>query len=136
MKDDTQCYIFCNYKDAIELIVGKLQNCNVSVIDDFDFELEETKYEQHINELKANSHEQKFIKILAEIQKGQHSELIAKDKKGNIIPNTYRNVDLRKYMGINSSSNFSRKVLNRDAVIKYCKVSGIQINRNSIVIAS
>jgi len=136
MEADTNCYIFCNYKDAIELIAGKLQNCNISVIDDFDFILEETKYEQHINELKSNSHEQKFIKLLAELQSGKHSELLAKDKKGNTIPNTYTKIALRTYMGIKSSSNFSDKVLNRDEVIKYCKVSGIEITRYSIVIAS
>jgi hypothetical protein len=136
MKSDTNCYIFCNYQDAFELIAGKLQNCNVSVIDDVDFILEPTRYEEHVGNLKANSHEQKFIKLLAELQSGKHSELLAKDKKGNIIQNTYAKITLRNYMGINSSSNFSDKVLNRDEVIKYCKARSIEINRSSIVIAS
>ncbi|MBE6034939.1 MAG: hypothetical protein E7222_09625 [Clostridiales bacterium] len=136
MEADTKCYIFCNYTDAIELIVNKLQNCNVSVIDDFDFILVQSRLEEYNNGLKADSHEQKFIIILAELQAGLHSELIAKDKKGNIIPNTYKKTTIREHMGIKSSSNFSNKVLNRDAVKKYCIANHIEINRNYIVIAS
>lgn len=120
MQHDTNCFLICNNIDAVQLVAQKLKNCMVKTIDDVEFDFVYTKHEAHNNEQKENGHAGKFIKLLAELQDGQHPELLCGNR-------TYKKKILREYLKIKSAKDFNNKVLSKTDVIQYCRTRGINI---------
>lgn len=123
----TICYIFCNNFNAIDLVVNRLKNCSLEVIEDKNIKFEYNKQEEYQKQQNDNSYANKFIRLLAELQNGLHPELAYMNKNGEVIQNIFSKIKLRTYLGINSSANFSNKVMNKTMVIDYCQTRCIDL---------
>lgn len=123
MQYNTDVLIFINNEKVIELLKSQMKNCQYEVIkyDDDKFSFIRNKQDDYIDRLQKSSYATKFIDFLAEVQNGLHQEFI--DDK-----NRLSKVKVRNYLGINSSGNFSNKVLKKTEVIKYCQVRNIDLS--------
>lgn len=123
MKYNTDVLIFINNEKVIELLKSQMKNCQYEVIkyDDDKFSFIRNKQDDYIDRLQKSSYATKFIDFLAEVQNGLHQEFV--DDK-----NRLSKVKVRNYLGINSSGNFSNKVLKKTEVIKYCQVRNIDLS--------
>lgn len=123
MQYNTDVLIFINNEKVIELLKSQMKNCKYEVIeyDDDKFSFIRNKQDDYIDRLQKSSYATKFIDFLAEVQNGLHQEFI--DNK-----NRLSKVNVRNYLGINSSGNFSNKVLKKTEVIKYCQVRNIDLS--------
>ena len=120
---ESDVIIFINNENVIQLIQQQMKNCHVEVIE-YDmnkFEMEYSKQEDYVNNLKKDSYATRFINFLAETQNGLHPELV--DEQYRISK-----VKAREYLGIKSSSNFADKVLRKSDVISYCQARDISLN--------
>lgn len=123
MQYNTDVLIFINNEKVIELLKSQMKNCQYEVIkyDDDKFSFIRNKQDDYIDRLQKSSYATKFIDFLAEVQNGLHQEFV--DDK-----NRLSKVKVRNYLGINSSGNFSNKVLKKTEVIKYCQVRNIDLS--------
>lgn len=123
MQYNTDVLIFINNEKVIELLKSQMKNCKYEVIeyDDDKFSFIRNKQDDYIDRLQKSSYATKFIDFLAEVQNGLHQEFV--DDK-----NRLSKVKVRNYLGINSSGNFSNKVLKKTEVIKYCQVRNIDLS--------
>lgn len=123
MQYNTDVLIFINNEKVIELLKSQMKNCQYEVIkyDDDKFSFVRNKQDDYIDRLQKSSYATKFIDFLAEVQNGLHQEFV--DDK-----NRLSKVKVRNYLGINSSGNFSNKVLKKTEVIKYCQVRNIDLS--------
>lgn len=122
MQYNTDVLIFINNEKVIELLKSQMKNCQYEVIEyDDKFSFIRNKQDDYIERLQKSSYATKFIDFLAEVQNGLHQEFI--DDK-----NRLSKVKVRNYLGINSSGNFSNKVLKKTEVIKYCQVRNIDLS--------
>lgn len=115
--------IFLNNEKVIELIQRQMNNSSLEVIDYMDdaFEVEKTKQDEYVEEMKKDSYASKFINLLAEIQNGMHSELLDSDRR-------ISKIKAREHLGIKTSGNFSNKVLNKSEVFFYCQTRNIKLD--------
>lgn len=123
MQYNTDVLIFINNEKVIELLKSQMKNCQYEIIkyDDDKFSFIRNKQDDYIDRLQKSSYATKFIDFLAEVQNGLHQEFV--DDK-----NRLSKVKVRNYLGINSSGNFSNKVLKKTEVIKYCQVRNIDLS--------
>ena len=123
MQYNTDVLIFINNEKVIDLLKNQMKNCQCEVIeyDNDKFSFVRSKQDDYIDKLQKNSYATKFIDFLAEVQNGFHEEFV--DNKNRISK-----VKIRNYLGINSSGNFSNKVLKKTEVIKYCQVRNIDLS--------
>lgn len=115
--------IFLNNEKIIQLIQEQMKNCQLEVIDYTEdlFQLEKTKQDEYVDELKKDSYATKFINLLAETQNGLHPELVDNN-------NRISKIKAREYLGIKTSGNFSNKVLNKSEVLFYCQARNIKLD--------
>lgn len=120
MKFCTDILLFLKQDKVLSLLQEQMKNCRVEKVDYTEglFEYENRKQEEYISKLKREGYAAKFVELLAEIQSGLHREIV--DSQGRI-----RKAKIREYLGIHSSSNFSRKVLAKTEVIEYCQTRHI-----------
>ena len=129
MRYESEVLVFMNNKAVIDLLVEQMKNINITIkeIDDNTFEMEKTKQDEYIEELKQKSYATDFINLMLEVLVGKHKELIYKDKR-------MKKKDVREYLGINDSSNFSSRVLNKSEIIEFLDKKGFKLERNYIVL--
>lgn len=118
---ETDILIFLNNEKIISLIQEQMKNCNLEIVDYQEFQVEKSRQDEYVEELRKDSYATKFMDLLAETQNGLHPELL--DEKNRISK-----VKARTYLGIKTSGNFSNKVLNKSEVITYCQVRNIELN--------
>lgn len=125
----TDVLIFLNNEKIISLVQEQMKNCNLEIIDYQQdvFQMMENKQDKYLEDLQKNSYATKFIELLAELQNGLHPELLDAD-------NRISKKDARLYLGINSTANFSNKVLRKTEVISYCEVRNIGLQGQYIKI--
>ncbi len=126
---DTECMIFINNNDVIELLKEKLKGCTVkqeSVTTD-DVGYIPTKQDKYIQTLVENSYADKFIQLLAELQQGLHKELSC----GNGM---YKKKAIREFLGITTAKSFYNHVLSKTRVIEYCETRNIFCSGQNIMI--
>lgn len=123
MEYSTDVLLFLNQDEVLSLLQEQLKNCKVETINYADgvFKYESNRQEEYISKLKREGYAAKFVRLLAEIQSGLHREMV--DSRGRIAK-----AKIREYLGIHSSSNFSRKVLAKTEVIEYCQNRHIDYN--------
>jgi hypothetical protein len=116
----------------MQLLQEQLSGCKYSVseINDKDLSFISTKQDEYVDKLMKDSYATKFIDLMVYLQSDSHPEL--KIDKMNRIPKK----DVREYLGIKSSGNFSNKVLNKTNVISFCEVRGITIDGKYITFNS
>lgn len=129
MVHTTDVIIFLNNEKIISLVQEQMKNSCLEVTD-YDkemFHMVESKQDKYLDELQKNSYATKFIELLAELQNGLHSEMLDSE-------NRISKKDARLYLGINSTANFSNKVLRKTEVISYCEVRNIGLKGQHIKI--
>lgn len=116
----TDVLIFLNNEKIISLVQEQMKNCNLEVVNYQKdvFQVVENKQDKYITELQKNSYATKFIELLADLQNGLHPELLDDN-------NRISKKEVRQYLGISTSANFSNNVLRKTEVISYCEVRNI-----------
>jgi hypothetical protein len=124
MNKNTDVLVFMNNDNVIKLLKEQLTGCNYNVIElnDEDFSFINNKQDEYVNDLKNSSYANRFIDLMIYLQSNTHPELTVDDK------NRIAKKEIREYLGITTSGNFSNKVLNKTNVISFCKVRGISID--------
>ncbi len=132
MVKNTDVLVFMNNDRVMQLLQEQLSGCKYSVseINDKDLSFISTKQDEYVDKLMKDSYATKFIDLMVYLQSDSHPEL--KIDKMNRIPKK----DVREYLGIKSSGNFSNKVLNKTNVISFCEVRGITIDGKYITFNS
>lgn len=121
MIQNTDVLIFMNNDVVMESLETQLKGCNVKVIniDEKEFSFINTKQDQYVQELQNDSYASKFMELMVHLISFSHSQL-SFDKNNRIAKR-----EVREYLGIKTSSNFSKKVLNKTNVISFCNTRGI-----------
>jgi hypothetical protein len=124
MEKDTDVLIFMNNDDVIGLIQEQMKNCKIELhdINTDEFNYVNQKQESYVKQLKDNSYASQFINLLVYVQNGIHP-LISIDDNNRISKQ-----EVRKYLGIETSSNFNAKVLKKTNVISFCETRGINLD--------
>ena len=123
MRSDTDVLIFMNNDEVIQLLKKQLKNCTVEelYVDENELGYEYTKQDNYVDNLQKDSHANKFLSLLSEIEKGEHRELEYKE-------GVYQKKVLREYLGISKAAYFNHKVLSKERVIEYCKARNIELS--------
>jgi len=135
MRYSTNAIIIINNDDVMELLKQYLKDCRYELLDNSHFRYQHTKQDAYVEKLKKGSHAQKFKDLLAEMEFGKHTELLHHDKNGNGKKGVYSKKAVREYLGLNSSSAFSHKVLCKTDIVSYCKIRNIDISGQYIIIS-
>ncbi len=127
MAYDTECVIFINNDNVVELLQSKLKGCTIhrSMVSDSDVGYISSKGDKYIETLIDNSHASKFIHLMAELQEGRHADLSYENR-------AFKKKVIRIYLGITSPSAFNNHVLNKSSVIEYCAARNIIITGQTI----
>lgn len=120
MIKNTDVLVFMNNDSVMELLKEQLSGCKYEVVelDEGDFTFISTKQDEYVKDLQNNSYANKFIDIMIHLETNSHPDL-------TIDKNRIAKKDIRDYLGISTSSNFSSKVLSKTNVILFCKTRGI-----------
>lgn len=125
MKYVTNAVIFMNNPDVIDLLKENLKGCNIQTVEENEIKCLWTKQDEYVTELQKNSYATKFVELLAELENGKHSDLLYRNKKGNVVYGTYAKKTIREYLRINNATTFSNKVLSKTQVVTYCRTRDI-----------
>ncbi|MGB4660182.1 MAG: hypothetical protein WBI07_13455 [Mobilitalea sp.] len=123
MSKSTDALVFMNNDSVMELIKEQLRGCKAEtlIIDEIKFNYINTKQDEYIKELQDNSYANKFIDLMVYLQSKTHPDLSIDEK------NRITKKEVREHLGINTSGNFSNKVLSKTSVVSFCKIRGISI---------